>query len=70
MQTCILITPVIIANADIFFDETLAPLEEEPLAGRMLCLSRWDQSRDGTFRHFECPESQDASIFEPPIKGR
>jgi hypothetical protein len=59
--------PVIIANADIFFDETLALLEEEPLTGRMLCLSRWDQAIDGTFRHFERPESQDAWIFEPPI---
>lgn len=58
---------VIMANADIFFDETLALLEEESLAGRMVCLSRWDQAADGTFRHFECPESQDAWIFEPPI---
>jgi hypothetical protein len=58
---------VITANADIFFDETLALLEEEPLAGRMVCLSRWDQDAGGTFRHFECPESQDAWIFEPPM---
>ena len=54
----------IVANADIFFDETLALLEEEPLAGRMLCLSRWDQAADGTFRHFVWPDSQDAWIFE------
>jgi hypothetical protein len=58
---------VIIANADIFFDETLGLLEEEPLAGRMLCLSRWDQAADGGFRHFDRPESQDAWIFEPPV---
>jgi hypothetical protein len=58
---------VIIANGDIFFDETLALLEEEVLAGRMLCLSRWDQAADGTFRHFDRPESQDAWIFEPPV---
>lgn len=58
---------VIIANADIFFDETLALLEEETLAGRMLCLSRWDQATDGTLRHFDHPESQDAWIFEPPL---
>jgi len=58
---------VIISNADIFFDETLALLDEEPLAGRMLCLSRWDQATDGTFRHFDHPESQDAWVFEPPV---
>jgi hypothetical protein len=40
---------VIIANADIFFDETLGLLEEEALAGKMLCLSRWDQAADGMF---------------------
>src|ERR1700726_812036 len=58
---------VIIANADIFFDETLALLEEETLSGRMLCLSRWDQATDGTLSHFDRPESQDAWIFEPPL---
>lgn len=58
---------VIISNADIFFDETLALLEEEPLAGRMLCLSRWDETTDGTFRHFDNPASQDAWVFEPPV---
>jgi hypothetical protein len=60
-------TIFIVANADIFFDETLALLEEEPLGGRMLCLSRWDQAADGTIRHFEWPDSQDAWIFETPI---
>jgi hypothetical protein len=60
-------TGVIIANADIYFDETLALLEEEPLAGKMFCLSRWDEDAEGTSRHFDCPESQDAWIFEPPI---
>jgi hypothetical protein len=58
---------VIIANADIFFDETLALLEEETLSGRILCLSRWDQATDGTLSHFDRPESQDAWIFEPPL---
>jgi hypothetical protein len=58
---------VIISNADIFFDETLALLEEVPLAGRMLCLSRWDQATDGAFRHFDSPDSQDAWVFEPPV---
>lgn len=58
---------VIIANADIFFDETLALLDEEPLGGTMLCLSRWDEGADGTLRHFDRPDSQDAWIFEAPL---
>jgi hypothetical protein len=58
---------VIIANADIYFDETLALLEEESLAGRLLCLSRWDETPDGALRHFDRPDSQDAWIFEPPL---
>lgn len=58
---------VIIANADIYFDETLALLEEESLAGKMLCLSRWDETSDGALRHFDRPDSQDAWIFEPPV---
>jgi hypothetical protein len=58
---------VIVANADIFFDETLGLLEEAALSGKMLCFSRWDQATDGTLRLFDCPESQDAWMFEPPI---
>ena len=57
---------VIVANADIFFDESLTALEDETLAGKMLCLSRWDET-DGAPRHFDRPDSQDAWIFEPPL---
>ena len=58
---------VVIANADIFFDETLALLKAEPIEGRMFCLSRWDEAADGTLRHFDRPYSQDAWIFQPPL---
>jgi hypothetical protein len=58
---------VIIANADIFFDETLALVETEDLTGQMLCLSRWDEAADGAPQHFDRPDSQDAWIFEPPL---
>ena len=58
---------VIIANADVFFDETLALLEEEPLAGRMMCLSRWDQAPDGTYRHFDSPEARMPGFLNPPF---
>lgn len=58
---------VIIANADIFFDETLALLDDAPLSGDLLCLSRWDESPAGAPVHFDRPDSQDAWIFEAPL---
>jgi hypothetical protein len=57
---------VIIANADIFFDETLNLLTEASVHGRLLCLSRWDETPDGPV-HYDQPNSQDAWIFETPI---
>jgi len=58
---------VAIANADIYFDETLALLDEVNLRGTLLCLSRWDICDDDTARHYDMPFSQDAWIFEPPL---
>lgn len=58
---------VIVANADIFFDETLGLLEEESLAGRLLCLARWEPTPDGGWQLFDVPFSQDAWIFEAPL---
>jgi hypothetical protein len=58
---------VIVANADICFDHTLARLDSVPLAGRMACLSRWDLLDDGSLRFFDHPSSQDAWIFEAPL---
>lgn len=57
---------VIIANADIFFDHTLGRLDGYDLAGRLLCLSRWDLN-DGSWRLFEFADSQDAWIFRTPV---
>ena len=59
--------PVIMANADIAFDDTLAMLEDVALQGSLLCLSRWNESADGRLDHFDAPNSQDAWIFEPPL---
>src|SRR5207249_5485151 len=39
---------VVIANADIFFDETLGRLHGYDLTGKLLCLSRWDVQADGS----------------------
>ncbi len=60
---------VIIANADIFFDHTLSRLSGYDLSGRLLCLSRWDVGRDGAARLFDSPVSQDAWIFQAPIRA-
>jgi hypothetical protein len=59
--------PVIIANADIFFDHTLARLDGYDLRGELLCLSRWDVQSDGRARLFDYSDSQDAWIFDSPI---
>ena len=59
---------VIIANADIYTDSTLALLEGHDLTGKLLCLSRWDVLPEGPARFFDHPSSQDAWIFESPIR--
>lgn len=58
---------VILANADIYFDHTLARLDGYDLSGRLLCLSRWDLHRDGSWRLYDFESSQDAWIFEAPV---
>lgn len=60
---------VIVANADIFFDDSLALLDSYDLGGRLLCLSRWDVQGDGSVNFFEHPASQDAWIFLAPIRN-
>jgi len=58
---------VIIANADIYFDDTLKLLDGYDLSSQLLCLSRWDVHADGSVHFFEQPASHDAWIFQPPI---
>lgn len=57
---------VAIANADVWFDASVARLEGLDLDGRMLCLSRWEPEPDGGARLLEHPFSQDAWIFRAP----
>jgi hypothetical protein len=59
---------VAVANADIFFDHTLARLEDYDLAGCLLCLSRWDIHANGMWSLFDYEHSQDVWIFETPIR--
>jgi len=59
---------VIAANADIYFDGTLRHLRTCDLTSTLLCLSRWDVQPDGSSRFFEHDWSQDAWIFDAPIR--
>ena len=59
---------VIIANGDIFFDQSLKRLRGYDLLGKLLCLSRWDVNFDGTAQLFDQPWSQDAWIFRAPLR--
>jgi len=59
---------VVVANADIFFGGDLARLAVLDLRDTFLCVSRWDVQRDGSTRFFEHGESQDAWIFDTPIR--
>jgi hypothetical protein len=59
--------PVILANTDICFDETLELISDITLDGQLLCLSRWDEATDGSVRLYEQANSQDAWVFEPPL---
>ena len=58
---------VVVANADIFFDETLGRLNGYDLNGKLLCLSRWNVQPDGSTQLLEHSYSQDAWIFQTPI---
>jgi len=59
---------VIIANADIYFDDTLARLDTVDLTGRLLCLTRWDVRPDGSAAFCGRGDSQDAWVFEAPLR--
>lgn len=61
--------PVIIANSDIYFDDTLKALDGYDYENKFISLSRWDLLDDGTLRFIGSVSnsSQDAWIFKPPI---
>jgi len=59
---------VVIANADMYFDHTLGRLDGFDLSGKLLCLSRWEIQKDGTMSFFDHSCSQDAWIFQAPIR--
>lgn len=60
---------IVVANADIYFDQTLALLVGVDLKDKFLCLSRWDVQEDGSSRLFDHTFSQDAWIFQTSIRS-
>jgi FkbM family methyltransferase len=59
---------VILANSDIYFDETIKHLSTCDLTDTLLCLSRWDVQANGSSVFFDHPESQDAWVFLAPVR--
>ena len=56
----------IIANSDIFFDQTILTLADRQTSDQVAALARWDVAHDGTPRLFNRNDSQDVWTF----KGR
>ncbi len=64
---------VILSNADIYFNETLALLENYDLSDKLLALTRWNVQQDGEIQPFKRGEknandSQDVWIFKTPLR--
>lgn len=65
---------IIIANADIYFNNTLSLLNNYNLQNKFLALTRWDLQKDGTIKPYrrngmrETIDSQDVWIFTTPLK--
>ncbi len=59
----------IVANSDIYFDDSLGLLAGLDLADRCLALTRWEVQADGNSRHLGWSNSQDAWIFRGHVKA-
>lgn len=58
----------LIANSDIFLDQTLTLLNELLQTKQCAALSRWDVRPDGTAVLFDRNDSQDVWVFRGPIR--
>lgn len=58
----------IIANSDIYFDDSLRELAGYDLTGKLLCLSRWNVTPSGELEYYGERWTQDAWIFRSPIR--
>lgn len=59
---------VVIANSDIYFDQTINWPHALPMQNTMLALSRWDVHASGNKRLFAYEHSQDSWFFKGKIK--
>ena len=59
---------VVLANADIYFDDSLAQAARCDLRRMMIVLARWEVQPDGSSKLHDVDFSQDAWIFQPPTK--
>lgn len=58
----------VIANSDLYFDDTLVPLLNFLRSGQCAALSRWDVQADGSARLFDRNDSQDVWVFKGRIR--
>jgi len=57
-----------IQNSDIYFDDSLLLVETQDMTNVCWALSRWDVDGNGNSAHWVAIDSQDAFIFQGPIK--
>jgi len=59
----------VVANADIYFDQSLNFLQRQSLKGKFIALTRHDETNEGIYRFNEwtAPICQDTWIFESPV---
>jgi len=58
---------IIVSNADIYFNDTLALLKPYDLSGKFLALTRWEVCEDGSLVEI-LPRGQDTWIFATPLR--
>lgn len=60
---------IIVANADIHFNETLHKIEEFDLEDTFIALTRWNELSSGELKQLAEERSQDVWIFKAPFKN-
>lgn len=58
----------VIANSDIWFDDSISFLARSLHAGQCAALARWDLQSDGSLRLFDVSYSQDVWVFRGSIR--
>lgn len=59
---------IVVANADIHFDETLALLDNHDMTGKFFCLSTYDVDQNHGWYLRDWASSQDSWIFKAPLR--